>query len=515
MSTRGSAITLPRSAPHMEAVMGASTARSRASGGLSWTTKFGFGLGQTVEVTKIWIFETFVLFYYTQVAGLAPALAGLVLLLSMAVDAITDPLVGQLSDNARSRRWGARHGFMFASLPPAAFFVWMLFSASAAWSQELLFAWMLLACVGLRTALTFFAIPYSAQLADLSSAREERTNLAMMRMLSGTAARFLLILIAFEVFFAAEPDAGAANANPQENASAYFPFSLFAAALIAVTGLLSGLLTWSAAKAVGRKREAAPAGGSHLAGLWRFWRETLARPSNLRTLIVYSLLVAILTGIYGNTILYFGTYYWELTPGQIGVWSQLAIPGMVIAILAGRIVIDRVELKSLLLIAISAYSVTLIAPVLLVELGAYVRTEAIALNVLYAAKLLNGFAFGMLILCVPVMAAETADEWGAKTGRLLPALLFGAIFFTTKAGSGLGGLLAGGVIDVIELPGAAALRVGEASITAGQLSRLGIAYSAAIAALLAAIVTLLWRGYDLDRSRHRELVSRHDEEDPA
>ena len=45
----------------------------------------------------------FVLVYYSQVLGLSPELAGLALGVGLIFDAISDPLVGYLSDNTKSR----------------------------------------------------------------------------------------------------------------------------------------------------------------------------------------------------------------------------------------------------------------------------------------------------------------------------------------------------------------------------------------------------------------------------
>jgi len=472
---------------------------------LTLWTRLAFGLGQTVEVSKIWIFETFVLFYYTQVVGLSPALAGVALLLAMIADAVTDPLVGQISDGSTSRRFGRRHAFMFASLVPAAAFIWMLFSASADWSQIILFGWVTIACIGLRTALTFFAIPYSAQMADLSDDRAERTRLAMFRMLTGTAVRYFLILAAFEVFFASTD----VFANGQENVASYLPFALFCGTLIIVSGTISGLGTLRpsliASSVVQKNLEHSKV--APLQGILQFWREALLKPSNLRTLITYSLLVSIMTGIYGNLILYFGTYYWALTPSQIGFWSQLMIPGMIIAIVAGRAIIAQVELKPLLIAAIAIYSITLIAPVLMVECGLFDRTSQEALAALYLCKVVSGFTFGLLILCIPVMAAEVADEWGTKSGRLVPALVFGSIFFTTKAGSGLGGLVVGGGLEFVDIPSSDLLRNGTAMLTSGQLSLLGWFYAISVLTILIAIMIVLTRGYHLSQERHRTIIA--------
>ncbi|MCY3640845.1 MAG: MFS transporter, partial [Gammaproteobacteria bacterium] len=54
----------------------------------------------------------FLLIYYSQVLGLDPALAGLAMMVSLAFDAVTDPLVGHWSDRLR-HRLGRRHPFLF------------------------------------------------------------------------------------------------------------------------------------------------------------------------------------------------------------------------------------------------------------------------------------------------------------------------------------------------------------------------------------------------------------------
>ena len=45
----------------------------------------------------------FVLVYYSQVLGLNPGLAGLAVGIGLVFDAVTDPLIGYLSDNTHSR----------------------------------------------------------------------------------------------------------------------------------------------------------------------------------------------------------------------------------------------------------------------------------------------------------------------------------------------------------------------------------------------------------------------------
>jgi Na+/melibiose symporter-like transporter len=87
-------------------------------------------------------FSTFLFFYYNQVLGLSGALAGMAALMALLVDAITDPMVGRLSDRFKSR-WGRRHPFMLAGAIPFGIAIMVLFAPPDGLSQMQLFSWML------------------------------------------------------------------------------------------------------------------------------------------------------------------------------------------------------------------------------------------------------------------------------------------------------------------------------------------------------------------------------------
>ena len=93
--------------------------------------KAGFALGDHTVNIQLATVSLFFLFFLTEIAGLPPSWAGLVLLFGRAVDAVTDPLVGSISDNWHSK-WGRRHPFMYTSaLPMAACFFSASFSVRA------------------------------------------------------------------------------------------------------------------------------------------------------------------------------------------------------------------------------------------------------------------------------------------------------------------------------------------------------------------------------------------------
>src|ERR1700722_18854706 len=92
----------------VDVVPGASVAppeprRSRLTARIKATA----GAGQMVESVSTTVFSTFLFFYYPALLGLPGSRVGAAAAISLGIDAIADPLLGSLSDNARSR-WGRR-----------------------------------------------------------------------------------------------------------------------------------------------------------------------------------------------------------------------------------------------------------------------------------------------------------------------------------------------------------------------------------------------------------------------
>eukprot|EP01068_Selenidium_serpulae_P006878 Selendium_serpulae@DN4543_c1_g1_i2.p4 len=84
---------------------------------VSLKTRICFGVGAIAEGVKNTGFNAFLLFYYNQVLGLSGTACGVAILFALLVDALTDPLVGELSDRCHSPL-GRRHPFMYAATVP-------------------------------------------------------------------------------------------------------------------------------------------------------------------------------------------------------------------------------------------------------------------------------------------------------------------------------------------------------------------------------------------------------------
>lgn len=73
------------------------TTENRGFYKLSWLQRIGFGSGDLAQNLIYQTISMYLLFFYTNVYGLEPAVAAIMFLIVRIVDVIWDPLVGTLS----------------------------------------------------------------------------------------------------------------------------------------------------------------------------------------------------------------------------------------------------------------------------------------------------------------------------------------------------------------------------------------------------------------------------------
>lgn len=141
----------------------------------------GYGIGDIYGGGAFLIVGMLFMFFLTEVAGLKPALAGLMFGAGKVWDGISDPLMGFLSDRTKSRHGRRRVYFLWGIVPIAITFA-LLWIPIPSGSQALLFIYYLLAYILLDAALTMVMTPYSAIPAEMSSDFKTRNRLSTSRL---------------------------------------------------------------------------------------------------------------------------------------------------------------------------------------------------------------------------------------------------------------------------------------------------------------------------------------------
>ncbi len=148
---------------------------------LTLRTKLGFGIGDLGGNLFFTIMGFYLLYFFTDVVGMLPALAGTALMIGKVWDAITDPVTGYYSDRTKTR-WGRRRPYMFVGAIASFFSMIMIFTPVSLSSQMKLFIYFTFVYCLLNTAYTLVNIPYAALLPELTQNYHERTILTGWRM---------------------------------------------------------------------------------------------------------------------------------------------------------------------------------------------------------------------------------------------------------------------------------------------------------------------------------------------
>ena len=145
--------------------------------------------------------------------GMNPALVGLLGALPRLTDALTDPLMGYISDNTTSR-WGRRRPYIFVGAIAAGIIFALLWQLPRGQSETFYFIWFLIGSIIFYLAYTVFATPWVALGYELTPDYHERTRLMGVQNFIGQLAYvvspWFLWIMTYEGFFA-DQVAGAAG----------------------------------------------------------------------------------------------------------------------------------------------------------------------------------------------------------------------------------------------------------------------------------------------------------------
>ena len=183
--------------------------------GFKWRQRIGFGISDYACNLAYLLANTYLLFYYTNCAGIDAGAIGFMFVVTKFIDAFTDYMVGALIDHTDTKM-GRYRPWMLAGAPVLAIGMVLLFSVPTGWSSGAKLAWAYITYVIFSFGYTLVNIPMAPIVTALSPEPAERTNIATSRMVfanlgSLTSSLFVLPMVQF---FSGSKDAtGAALAR--------------------------------------------------------------------------------------------------------------------------------------------------------------------------------------------------------------------------------------------------------------------------------------------------------------
>jgi len=403
-------------------------------------TKLAYGFGAVANGAKSNGFNYLLLFYYSQVIGLRADLVSLGIMIALIFDAFSDPFVGYVSDNFHSRL-GRRHPFMYAAGLPVAvayYFLW----APPDWDQSSLFLYFVCMAILIRTLITFYEIPATALVAELTEDYDERTEMMSFRYFFGWWGGLTMAVLNYLVFL---PE----SKGGLEYVEGWTNYGLVASVLIFISIYVSSFGTH---RHIPNLKQPPPRARFNLRRTAQELRETLSNRSFF-ALFLSALFVAVAGGVSAALSIYFSRHFWEFTSTQIGYMN---LPYFLSALLALFFApaVSRILGKKTGAILVFGLAVALAPlPYILRMVGWFPENSTSELFWLLLA--FNSFEVMLMIMASSLIAAMIADvveDSELKTGRRSEGIFFAANSFAQKAVNGFGVVVAGQILAFIQFP---------------------------------------------------------------
>lgn len=455
--------------------------------------KGAYAIGASAETIFFVAFSSFNFFFYTNLLGLSGTLTGLAITLCLILDAVSDPLIGAVSDRWRSKL-GRRHPFMYAAPVPVMLSLYFLYAPPENLGQLGLFAWLTVSVFIMQTSFTLFHVPHLALGAELSSDFYERTRIMGLNTLLAALGAAFIFFVAMSLFF----ETTATFSNGLMNKDAYPLFAATAAILGGVTMLASTFFTRKVVPLLPQ-----PQLNVKPFSLVEFFEDLKAVWSNrnYRMLLIGFLLLSATTGTRETINMHMNTYFWELSTEQIRFFALALVIGPIIGFFATTSLHRIYDKKPTIIGALIAMWILAVTPVSCRILDIFPPNHSPSLFYALFASFLLFCIFGTIFMISSLSAlADIADEHELNTHRRQEGIFFAARSFFAKASQGVGHLIAGMALDFINFPvGAAPGTVAEESIFSlgmidGPVAALPITFS----------LVFFWR-YRLTRSRQQEI----------
>ena len=366
---------------------------------LSFMTKLSYGLGE-FACSVVWsLVSSYLLFFYTDVFGLAGAVIAILLLVARVWDCFVDPILGLIMERTKSRFGRFRPYILFGSLSLGLFNILTFYTPQFSTTGKAIYACVTYLLLG--TFHSVVSVPYGALATVMTRDTNERTNLNAFRGVFGQVAGIVTGATVMPLITIL----GKGN-----NQNGYF----YAAIVLTVISMPMLFLTFKNCKeVVAPTKEERPT----------IRQSIMATFKNKQLLLVLLCLLFSLVGLFGRigVVVYYAIYVLGRPDLIAYMFTLLSIAGVVGAVLI-PFTAKFCEKRTLLGFGNAITGVSLIAMYL-------TPTSNITLILIltFTASLSNGFGSVMFS-----MVGDCIDDYQVKAGTRADGAIYSFVSLTTK-----------------------------------------------------------------------------------
>jgi GPH family glycoside/pentoside/hexuronide:cation symporter len=441
---------------------------SESDASLSRYIKIGWAIGELSIAAYVGITMGFFLFFLTQAHGISPVLAGLCLLVPRLWDAISDPIMGAISDRTCTRMGRRRPFLLVGSILFGVSFYFTLAIPNLP-DETAKAIYFTLMYVVLSTAYTIYDVPYSAMIGEMSQNFKERTNIVGYKMIAARVGILLSVSVSPIVF-----------TSQDSLAEGFRLLGMIAGIFIIVTGLIAVFMTRDAPRVMTHP------------GRFSLVKEFRAILANRPFKILFGVFLFqnLAIGATATCLIYYITMAMRASESLFGPLMMLAALTSTLATPLWVMLVQKFGKKKVYTIGL-AYSGCMALPAFVLPPSLYL--------LLFGLFFLIALGDAGNQLLPNSMVADTIEVDEMQNGVRREGTIFGAWAFCRKAGMAGGAFLTSVVLAQFGFISDSAVEQSDAALLG-----IRIAYSL-LPFLLWLVAFLLLRRYDLTEARFVEI----------
>ena len=433
-------------------------------------------------------FSFFLLIFYNQVLGMDAGLVSLALLIALLVDAVVDPILGNLSDRTYTR-WGRRLPWLYAAPIPLAVCWVMLWSPPAGEAPS--FAGLLAIAIAVRVLLSACEVPSISLVPEITADYDERTTLFRYRALGGWIGGLGMMALAYTVFLPG-PDG-------MLQREGYYAFGLFGAVLMAVSVIGSAIGQHSL---VARLPDTRPPPFS-FAGAFAEIREAFSE----RAFLIFAaggLAAYVHQGLNFSITNYINLFVLQLSSDQLMFFPLVLLGAVVLMFVTIGPLHRRIGKAKSAGLGMIVGTILGMVPYVLLLAGMWPAPGSAASAAGFYAFALVATGLGIIsLVSATSMIAEIVEAFEERTGRRAEGSFYSGNWLVQKCATGAGIFVAGQIIGFSQLAPDAV----PGTVPPEVLTRLLLCYGGAMLAL--AVVSAFWLArFPISRAEHEARINR-------
>ena len=382
---------------------------------LSTLEKVGYGSGDMAVNVVISSMMLIITFFYTDIFGLKPEDVALLLLSVRLIDAVTDPLMGMITDRYTTR-WGRYRPYFLTMAIPFGISVFLTFSTPD-WDYNSKLVWAYSTYIFVTIMFTIVTIPYISIIGVITDNPKEKLSANGYRLFF---AKIAALSVTSVVPILADYWGG------EDIASGY----QYAMGLMAVVASLMFIFCFfTTTERIEHKVETKP-----------FLSQLKLLVKNDQWLILCSICVVGTIGyvIRGSVALFYAKYYLN---GDVALSSAFISTGVIAAIVA--VVASTWITKFYCKIKLFRYSQLVVG---LLSVLMYFLVAPGDIKLAFFLYFILSFVVDLHAPIFWSIISEAIDYGTVKTGQRVSGLAYGGISFSQKAGMGVAGFIVGSLL---------------------------------------------------------------------